>query len=243
MMLCSSLVASAATVNTVGVRYDTYVQQFGWLPFVNDGQVSGTTGHSLRIEAFRLNLTNANSIATATSAVAKITYESYIQGLGWQFPESNGGISGTRGSGKRIEAFRITLTDMSGYEVEYRTFIQRVGWQAWKVTKDGTSLDHAALAGTTGRSLRVEAIQVKLKQITTESIANIEPVSVSTTVGTAPTLPSTATAVLSDGTTESMPVAWASVTPSEYASVGSFTVNGTVSGSSIQAVATVTVTE
>jgi hypothetical protein len=79
--------------------------------------------------------------------------------------------------------------------------------------------------------------------VTDDTIASIDAVSVSTTVATEPTLPTTVTAVLEDGSVESVPVTWASISSSEYASEGSFTVYGTVSGASIQAVATVTVTD
>lgn len=175
MMLCTGLAASADTVSPYGVKYDAYVQKAGWTPVVENGQTSGTMGRSLRVEAFRAHLV-ANGTATASDATAsdaagtlpagaKIEYQAFVQGLGWQFVEANGGIAGTRGRALRIEAFRITLVNMPGYAVQYRAYVQHVGWQAWKTTKNGTALGRAALAGTTGRRLRVEAIQIRLRQV------------------------------------------------------------------------------
>nr|WP_223196722.1 hypothetical protein [Listeria monocytogenes] len=40
------------------------------------------------------------------------------------------------------------------YSVQYRAHVQNKGWQSW--VKDG------ATAGTTGESLRIEAVQMRL---------------------------------------------------------------------------------
>ena len=53
------------------------------------------------------------------------------------------------------EAEASELTMMAGASVTYRTHVQTYGWQSW--VSDGS------LAGTTGESKRVEALQIKLK--------------------------------------------------------------------------------
>ncbi|WNR46017.1 sugar-binding protein [Paenibacillus roseipurpureus] len=74
------------------------------------------------------------------------------------------------------------------------------------------------------------------------TLTGITPVAVSTMVGTAPTLPSVVTAVYSNSSTSTVNVNWDAISPSRYATVGSFTVNGTVAGTDMKAVASVTVT-
>ncbi len=74
------------------------------------------------------------------------------------------------------------------------------------------------------------------------AIVSIQPVSVSTTEGTAPVLPATVILVYSDNSTTSAAVQWAEIAPEQYAQTGSFNVTGTVEGTAIEATATVTVT-
>ena len=56
------------------ITYSTHVKNRGWLPNVSSGQLSGTTGQSLQVEAFRINLSSSLSGA--------IEYTSYVQGSG-----------------------------------------------------------------------------------------------------------------------------------------------------------------
>ncbi|MDU0206359.1 sugar-binding protein [Paenibacillus sp. MAH-36] len=73
------------------------------------------------------------------------------------------------------------------------------------------------------------------------TLASIQPVTVSTTAGTAPILPTVVTAVYSDNSTSTVNVLWDAVNPSSYVSPGTFAVNGTVSGTALKAVANVIV--
>ena len=72
-------------------------------------------------------------------------------------------------------------------------------------------------------------------------ITSIDAVSANTEIGVAPTLPSVVTARYSDGTSANLAVVWDAIESSQYASAGTFTVNGTVAGTSVKAVATITV--
>ena len=75
-------------------------------------------------------------------------------------------------------------------------------------------------------------------------IVSVAPVTISTEIGTAPELPSQVLATFENGDTETLPVTWAAIDPSQYASVGTFTVVGDVDGPGGEgmALATVTVT-
>ncbi|MEH7500562.1 Ig-like domain-containing protein [Neobacillus drentensis] len=69
------------------------------------------------------------------------------------------------------------------------------------------------------------------------NIVSINPINVTTEVGTAPVLPAKVTAAYSDKSTKDVDVTWDNIDTSKYAKVGTFTVNGTT----IKAVANVTV--
>lgn len=72
-------------------------------------------------------------------------------------------------------------------------------------------------------------------------ITEIRPVTIDTLIREAPLLPATVTAVYSDGTTASLAVAWSDYEPAQLASAGSFQLSGTVTGTELQAEATIRV--
>lgn len=103
------------------------------------------------------------------------------------------------------------------------------------------------VSGTIATSSSVRAVAIVTVTSsgsgTNAAVQSVNSVNISTTVGKAPTLPSTVVAVMSDGTTRSLAVTWDYISPSQYSSIGAFAVNGTISStSSIKAVAIVTVT-
>ena len=135
-------------IESNGVQYRTHVQYDGWQNWKSNGDVSGTSGRSLRLEGINIKLTG--DIASKV----KIKYQVHVQYDGWQNWKSNGEMAGTEGRSLRLEAIRIKLEDTEDYSVMYRVHVQYDGWQDWK--KDGE------MAGTEGRSLRLEAIQIKI---------------------------------------------------------------------------------
>lgn len=129
------------------VNYRSHVQNIGWQGSVIDGEMSGTSGKSYRVEALNINLINAPSNA-------KISYRTHVQNIGWQSWKSNGEMAGTSGQELRIEAIEIKLENMDDYTVEYQVHIQDKGWSSWYI--DGET------AGTIGQSKRIEAIKIRL---------------------------------------------------------------------------------
>ncbi len=154
------LIATASAAANVGVTYNAHVQNIGWQTYVSDGAEAGTDGKSLRVEAVNIKLTG--SVPTGAS----ITYSAHVQNVGWQKAVSNGITAGTFGKSLRVEALKITLGGMPGYSVKYRVHVQNKGWLDWQTTANGTSIDSAAIAGTTGKSLRVEAVEIQLVKTT-----------------------------------------------------------------------------
>ncbi|KOY17885.1 endo-alpha-N-acetylgalactosaminidase family protein [Paenibacillus xylanivorans] len=74
-------------------------------------------------------------------------------------------------------------------------------------------------------------------------IESIPPIKVETYVDEQPEIPSVIQAVYSDSTTAEVMVSWDSIESSDYAQVGTFTVKGSVEGTSIKAEAAITVLE
>lgn len=139
----------ASRIRESQVAYTTHVQNIGWQQVYYNGQMAGTTGESLRLEALKLSLSNQMYDGS-------IVYSTHIQNIGWQQEVHNGQISGTTGQSLRLEAIRIRLTgDVEKYfDVYYRVHIQDLGWLGW--TKNGDS------AGSEGYSYRMEAMEIKV---------------------------------------------------------------------------------
>ena len=130
------------------ISYQSHVQYDGWQNNVKNGELSGTTKRSLRLEAIKITL--------SSDLVGNVEYQTHVQYDGWQDWVKNGELAGTTGRSLRLEAIKIKLTGeiANDYDVYYRAHVQYDGWQGW--VKNGE------LAGTTGRSLRLEAIEIKL---------------------------------------------------------------------------------
>lgn len=130
------------------IKYQTHVQNIGWQGEKADGEMSGTTGQSLRLEAIKIQLSG--------SIDGGIVYKTHVQDYGWQNFVANGQASGTSGQAKRLEAIQMQLTGnaMNQYDLYYRVHAQNFGWLGW--AKNGES------AGTAGYSYRLEGIQIVL---------------------------------------------------------------------------------
>ncbi|MGM9912981.1 N-acetylmuramoyl-L-alanine amidase [Floccifex sp.] len=131
------------------ISYQTHVQSYGWQNEVFDGDISGTTGSSKRLESIVINLVD-NEYEGA------IEYRTHVQSYGWLDWVKNGKLSGTVGQAKRLEAIQIKLTGeiANYYDIYYRVHAQNIGWLDW--AKNGQS------AGTSGYGYRLEAIQIEL---------------------------------------------------------------------------------
>ena len=176
----ASTVAPASIYNIV---YEGHVQNIGWQPsvstngdqtIINDTKLAGTSGKSLRVEALRISSTNLPKGAS-------ITYQGHVQNIGWQKSVTENGnidilkapLAGTSGQSLRVEAFKMTLNGLPGYAIQYRVHVQNIGWQKVAETINDTPIDNATLAGTSGKSLRMEAIQIEIVKTDAEKIAEV----------------------------------------------------------------------
>lgn len=130
------------------VMYNTHIQNEGWEKDFSkkDGEMSGTSGKSYRLEAIKIKLDNLKDVS--------IKYQTHVENIGWQDWKKDGEMSGTQGMSYRLEGIKIKLENTEKYSVMYRVHVQDIGWQDWKY--DGE------MAGTQGRSLRLEAIEIKI---------------------------------------------------------------------------------
>ncbi len=146
---CGVTQAISTAYITRQIRYCTHVQTYGWMAWMYDGVISGTSGQSKRLEAIRIEL--ADPLYSGG-----VTYQTHVQTYGWQDWVSDGAPSGTSGESKRLEAIRIALTGEMElrYDVWYRVHSQTYGWLGW--AQNGNA------AGTEGLSKRLEGIEIKI---------------------------------------------------------------------------------
>lgn len=145
----NSAVASINSSETVASTYRTHVQNVGWQGWKFDGQISGTSGQSLRLEGIEIKMNNLGYDLG-------VEYQTHVQNIGWQGFKSDGQTSGTYGQSLRLEAIQIRLTgaDAANYDIYYRVHSQNYGWLDW--AQNGGS------SGTQGKSLRLEAIEIRV---------------------------------------------------------------------------------
>ena len=131
------------------VSYRTHIQGIGWQDWKKDGDMSGTSGQSKRLEAINIKLSDIPYDGA-------ICYRVHVQTYGWQRVVNNGEMAGTSGEGKRLEAIQIYLTgEMADYyDVYYQTHIQNYGWSGWATNGE--------MCGSQGYAYRLEGIRIKL---------------------------------------------------------------------------------
>ena len=133
------------------VAYYVHRQTYGdEKPFSKrDGDQSGTTGQSKRLEAIYIKLVKK-------PVSGGIQYRTHVQSIGWQGWKKDGAMSGTSRRALRLEAIQIKLSGQMAkqYDVYYRVHAQKFGWMGW--AKNGAS------SGTAGYGYRLESIQIVL---------------------------------------------------------------------------------
>lgn len=132
------------------LSYQTHVSNIGWQLEVKNGEIAGTTGKALAVEALRLNMT------LPAGMEGEIEYAAHVSNIGWQKSVQNGNVAGTTGKSKSIEAIKINLSGQleEKYDIYYRVHSANFGWLGW--AKNGE------YAGSTGYAKAVEAIEIRL---------------------------------------------------------------------------------
>lgn len=170
------LFSAKASADEVGVEYRGHIETKGDFPldgtWIQGPNELGTRGQFLRMEGFWIKLTDAPD-------GLNIKYNVHVQNEGWLFDEddstdwaTNGEFAGTKAKMQRIEAVKIVLVDDEGnistdYDVLYQGHVQDKGDLPANDPKyTGTTgwYENGAQLGTTGSSLRLEALKVKIVQ-------------------------------------------------------------------------------
>lgn len=149
----------------ISTRYDIYyrahVSRVGWMDWAKNGEKAGAVGYQSKIEAIEIRLVakGGNAPGATTNPYKEqevgMSYQSYVQQIGWQESVFNGEMSGTTGEAKRIEGIKIGLNhNLISGSVNYSTYVEGEGWQ--------NSVSDYHLSGTTAQSKRIEAIKINL---------------------------------------------------------------------------------
>lgn len=149
------------------IEYQTHIQDIGWeTSMKKNGEPSGTTGQSKKIEAIRIFLTGEEK------EKYDVYYQVKAQDFGWLDFGKNGEDAGTAGRNLRLEAIKImiqkkgtaapgaTATPFISKEfgknlrISYSTHIQDIGWQA--------PVSNGEISGTVGKAKQLEAIKINV---------------------------------------------------------------------------------
>lgn len=119
-------------------KYRSHIENIGWQDWKVNGETSGTTGESKRLEAIQID------------SPFDIEASAHIEEIGWvDYGKINkDSIIGTIGESKRLECLKLKGN------FKYRVHIENSGWSCW------TNADGIATLGSVGQSLRIEAIEM-----------------------------------------------------------------------------------
>ena len=120
------------------IGYQAHVQNIGWQKAVYDGEMAGTTGKSLRLEAIKIDFNKP------------IYAKAHIANVGWiDYGKINKNtVIGTTGKSNGIEALQLKG------DFKYRVHIEDFGWSNW------TKADGIITLGSVGLSKHLEAIEI-----------------------------------------------------------------------------------
>lgn len=120
------------------IGYRSHIEDEGWQSWKYDGQLSGSTGKSKRLEAIQIDFDK------------DVYAKAHIEDKGWvdYGKITKDTIIGTTGQSKRLECLCLKG------DFKYRVHIQDSGWSCW------TKADGICTLGSVGQSLRIEAIEI-----------------------------------------------------------------------------------
>lgn len=127
------------------LSYQAKVQHMGWQSTVCETNSAGTTGKALSL--YQLKLYGKNLPTNA-----KITAKVYGSSYGWLTTDNALNSAALGKEYQSMQFVSFTMSNVSGYRLEYRVHSASVGWQAW--VKSGTQ------TGTSGKN--IQAIEFRL---------------------------------------------------------------------------------
>ena len=121
------------------IKYEVHIEKIGWQEEKENGELAGTEGQALRIEAVKIH------------ADIPIQYRVHMADKGWGEYVSNSCMAGTVGESRRIEAIEIIS---SKNKIKATAHIEGIGNAYYE---ESTHL----IIGTEGRALRLEALRLE----------------------------------------------------------------------------------
>ena len=143
------------------IYYRVHIENQGWLGWAKNGESAGSQAMSLRLEAIEIKLLpkNDTSITIQNDSFlyknAKITYQAHVQDIGYQNVVTENNIAGTTGRSKRLEALKIDLNTSINGNIEYQSYIDRLGWEE-------NYVPNGMFSGTTGQSKAIQLIKINI---------------------------------------------------------------------------------
>lgn len=207
--------------------YGLFVEHFHEYQTVWNGERGRTYFYQTEIpydvpnqEGWMSNSGTVNGYASYKVADSVNSHEAYGLGI---YSNFTGGIVSMESG--------IEVPDKPGVKIRHATTVS--------LNKRG-EISH--IVNAMGSPVNTATMRATLGDYVPRTVASVIGLNAATIAGKSPELPIVVTQVFTDATTKQVPVTWDSIDPSKYASIGSFTVNGTINGSAILAVANITVT-
>ena len=159
-------------LENLNIEYTSCNKKDEWQSWTNKGEATGTVGAAKALEAIKIKLSGESS------SEYHVYYRVYVSIFGWLDWTSDGEPAGTNGYGYNIEALQIKVMKEGeseipelgesyrekGKGISYRAHVRNLGWQQY--------VENGNQAGTTGKALCVEALQIEKPNI--EYDGNIE---------------------------------------------------------------------
>ena len=157
------------------VELKNNVEENAGVPLDNASSEESLTGESLleaedsldSEEAMEQN-TDSDVSTQGETGVESVSYKTRVQDEGWQDWKKDGELSGTTGKSKgmearqsgtvgeskKLEGIRVRLSSGIDGTVQYRTYTENDGWEAWS--------ENGEINGKPDGTRRLEAIQIRL---------------------------------------------------------------------------------
>ncbi len=141
------------------IEYRAHVADIGWQNWVKAGEVAGTTGQAKQIEALEIRLVKLPE--PIVDEEGDLTYRAHVSEEGWQGFKASPHTAGTTGKSLAMEALEINFNmpenAPEGAAIKYRVHLSNLAWQGW-ITADNEK--GTGVAGTTGKSIPIEAVEI-----------------------------------------------------------------------------------
>ena len=124
-----------------------YMRSAGWGAWQSDGLMVGSTNQNRRIEALHIQPVGETDVVVHMKGIGNKEYKNIAKDT----------LIGTTGQNRRLEAIRVTGKE-SFYL--YRVHQKSIGWSEWA--------NNGEWAGTTGKGLQMEALEIKKSMFSVE---------------------------------------------------------------------------